>query len=224
MKYYEHDGLLRFYLNASMVLASLFAIFAFSVAAYVVYLRRQPPLIIRVEKDGTTSVVGGRGIVTSERNGNTAASPVAAAPSLGPTELEGRACVRIFLERYHNYTPESAQHEFDEALKMMAANLKAQTLQRLDTEHTIENVHKEHVISELEIRSIEHVQNTAWNYLVIGIKKVSHVKSNSEISDSDRMVVRYHLVLVEINRSENNPSGLLISKYGEEQLDGMHEE
>src|SRR5437867_11722042 len=57
-KYYEHDGMLRAYANRAMVLAFLFGFIALGSLAFAVYVRLQPPTVIRVAKDGNEGVVG----------------------------------------------------------------------------------------------------------------------------------------------------------------------
>src|SRR5438874_5012930 len=57
-KYYEHDGMLRAYANRAMVLAFLFGFIALGSLAFAVYIRLQPPTVIRVDKDGNAGVVG----------------------------------------------------------------------------------------------------------------------------------------------------------------------
>src|ERR1700758_2385990 len=58
-RYYEHDGMLRAYANRAMFLAILFAVIAFSSLGLAIYVRIQPPTVIRVDKDGNAMVVGG---------------------------------------------------------------------------------------------------------------------------------------------------------------------
>ena len=57
-KYYEHDGMLRAYANRSMVLAMVFGSLALISLAFAIYVRLQPPTVIRVDKDGNATVVG----------------------------------------------------------------------------------------------------------------------------------------------------------------------
>lgn len=58
-RYYEHDGMLRAYANRTMFLAVLFGVIAFSSLGFAIYVRIQPPTVIRVDKDGNAVVVGG---------------------------------------------------------------------------------------------------------------------------------------------------------------------
>src|SRR5882724_6766609 len=58
-RYYEHDGMLRAYANRAMFLAILFGTIAFASLGFAIYVRIQPPTVIRVDKDGNATVVGG---------------------------------------------------------------------------------------------------------------------------------------------------------------------
>src|SRR5258708_35272873 len=57
-KYYEHDGMLRAYANRAMLLAMIFGVLATVSFAFAIYVRLQPPTVIRIDKDGNASVVG----------------------------------------------------------------------------------------------------------------------------------------------------------------------
>ena len=59
-KYYEHDGQLRAYANRSMLMAGLFGVIALVSLGFAIYVRLQPPTVIRVSADGEATVVGGR--------------------------------------------------------------------------------------------------------------------------------------------------------------------
>ena len=56
-RYYEHDGMLRAYANRSMVLAMVFGVIALGSFAFAVYVRLQPPTVIRVDSEGEATVV-----------------------------------------------------------------------------------------------------------------------------------------------------------------------
>lgn len=49
-KYYEHDGMLRAYANRDMWLAMIFDILAMASLGFAIYVRLQPPTVIRVDK------------------------------------------------------------------------------------------------------------------------------------------------------------------------------
>jgi len=48
-RYYEHDGMLRAYANRAMFLAVLFAMIALGSLGFAIYVRIQPPTVIRVD-------------------------------------------------------------------------------------------------------------------------------------------------------------------------------
>jgi VirB8 protein len=216
-KYYEHDGMLRAYANRAMLLAMIFGVLAIGSLGFAMYVRIQPPTVIRVDKDGNASVAGG------PRAGKVARFSLSADASeeVGPTDLEGRAVVRHFLDRYLGYTPDSVDRNLAEALNMMTANLRVYSMNKLRDEDTVGKIVGEHMISDFEIRSIEHVKGTPWTYTVFGVKEVHRVKN--QVEATDQIVGRYNVRLVETARSEVNPSGLLVAEYGEQQMVGERE-
>jgi type IV secretory pathway TrbF-like protein len=223
-RYYEHDGMLRAYANRAMFLAILFAVIALGSLGFAIYVRIQPPTVIRVDKDGNAMVVGGgtRQDGTAQMammlSAQAAGAYDPASAGVAPTDLEGKAVVRRFLEHYLSYTPDSAPRNLAESLNMMTANLRTFTLNKLRDDDTVGKIQQEHVISDLRIRSIERTKNAPWDYVVFGVKEVHKVKSSAEVTD--RIVGQYNLRLVEERRSEFNPSGLLVAEYSEKQMVG----
>jgi len=216
-KYYEHDGMLRAYANRTMLLAIIFGVIAMSSLGFAIYVRLQPPTVIRVDKDGNATVVG------AARTGapKLFSLSVETAREAAPTDLEGRAVVKQFLERYLSYTPDSVDRNLSDALNMMTANLRTYTLNQLRDSDTVGKIIDDHIISDLEIRSIEHVKGTPWTYLAFGVKEVHQVKKGTE--STDRIVGSYTVLLVADRRSDDNPSGLLVAEYREQQMVGEHE-
>jgi type IV secretory pathway TrbF-like protein len=216
-KYYEHDGMLRAYANRAMLLAMIFGMLAMGSLGFAMYVRIQPPTVIRVDKDGNALVVGGPG------GGKVATISLSADASAGvaPADLEGRAVIRQFLRRYLAYTPDSVDRNLSEALNMMTANLRVYSMNKLRDEDTVGKIKNDHVISDFEIRSMEHVKGTPWTYTVFGVKEVHRVKNATEATD--QIVGQYNVRLVETARSEANPSGLLVAEYGEQQMVGERE-
>src|SRR6266446_7588418 len=89
-KYYEQDGMLRAYANRAMVMAMLFAALAIGSLGFAIYVRVQPPTVIRVNKDGESSVLR----ATGEPARPAVASPfisAQAAAEFAPTDIEARA-------------------------------------------------------------------------------------------------------------------------------------
>lgn len=225
-RYYEHDGMLRAYANRAMFLAILFAIIAFSSLGFAIYVRVQPPTVIRVDKDGNAVVVGEvRKNPVSQLElalAAQAASPDAnSSDGVAPTDLEGKAVVRRFLEHYLSYTPDSAPRNLAESLNMMTTNLRTFTMNKLRDDDTIGKIHQDHIISDFRIRSIERTKSGPWDYVVFGVKEVHKVKDAAEITD--RIVGQYNVRLVEQQRNEFNPSGLLVAEYSEKQMVGQRD-
>jgi hypothetical protein len=221
-KYYEHDGMLRAYANRAMWLAMIFGVLAMASLGFALYVRLQPPTVIRVDKDGGATIVGGpHPLRVAALRLSANASSTDPSPDVAPTDLEGRAVVRQFLLRYLAYTPDSVDRNLAEALNRMTANLRAYSMNKLRDEDTVGKIKTDHIISDFEIRSIERVKGTPWTYTVFGVKEVHRVNSGTEATD--QIVGRYNVRLVETARSEVNPSGLLVAEYGEQQMVGDRE-
>src|SRR5882672_9447857 len=110
-RYYEHDGALRAYANRAMLLAFLCVPTAMLALGFAVYVRLQPPTVIRLDEDGQALVVG---------KGKPQLSVTQGAE---PSEFEKRAFVRLFLERYLNFSAPNVSRNWAESLNMMTANL-----------------------------------------------------------------------------------------------------
>src|SRR5437868_10435136 len=83
-KYYEHDGMLRAYANRAMVLAMFFAVIAVASLGFAIYIRIQPPTVVRVDAEGyATAVAAKQGAVKVPPLATVA---VQAAADAGPTE------------------------------------------------------------------------------------------------------------------------------------------
>lgn len=216
-KYYEYDGMLRAYANRSMLLAMIFAVFGMTSLGFAIYVRSQPPTVIRVDQDGNATVLGRTARVSLSRP----AGPEDVALGVAPTDLEGKAVVRQFLGHYLSYTADTVNRNFAEALNIMTANLRALAMNKLRDDDIVGKIKEDHIISDFEIRSIEHVKGTPWTYVIFGVKEVHRVKGGREVTD--QIVGRYNVRLVETGRSEVNPSGLLVAEYGEQQMVGDHE-
>jgi len=222
-KYYEQNGQLRAYANRTMLLGFGFSILAAAGLGFGVFERLRPPTVIRVDSAGNATVVGHpvrldpgptkELVLATQANtdGVTAA----------PTRLEGKAVVRRFLLGYLAYTPDSVDRTFAESLNMMTANLRMFTLSRLRDDDTVGKIKDDHIISDFRIRSIEESKDAPWTFVVFGVKEIHRVKNDAEVID--RIVGRYDVRLVQVRRSETNPSGLLVAEYSERQMVGDRE-
>jgi len=222
-KYYEHDGMLRAYANRAMFLALVFGVIACGSLGFAIYVRIQPPTIIRVNKDGDATVVGARTSTDPASKlelmlSASATTADAASDSTAPTDLEGKAVLRRFLQHYLSYTPDSVTRNFAESLNMMTGNLRKLTMGRLRDDDTIGKIQQDQIISDFRIRSIERSKDAPWSYVVFGVKEIHRIKNGTEVTD--RIVGQYNLRLVEERRTELNPSGLLVADYSEQQMVG----
>jgi type IV secretory pathway TrbF-like protein len=218
-RYYEHDGMLRAYANRAMFLALLFGVVACGSLGFAIYVRIQPPVIIRVDKDGAATVIGARTATDPTSKLELMLSATGAASnSTAPTDLEGRAVLRRFLQHYLSYTPDSVTRNFAESLNMMTGNLRKLTMDKLRDDDTIGKIQQDQIISDFRIRSIERSKDAPWSYVVFAVKEIHRIKNGTEVTD--RIVGQYNLRLMEERRTELNPSGLLIADYSEQQMVG----
>jgi len=219
-KYYEHDGQLRAYANRSMLMAGLFGVIALVSIGFAIYVRLQPATVIRVSADGEATVVGGRpaGSAPAMTRAGLLSFLAASAGEGSPTDIEGRAAVRKFLESYMRYTPTSVDKNLADALNMMTANLRMYSLNLLRDQDLIGKINEEQITSLFKIRSIEPLPGQPWTYQSFGVKEVHRVRNKSEFTD--RIVGKYYVRLIQDRRTERVPSGLLVAEYKEEQMVG----
>jgi hypothetical protein len=217
-KYYEHDGQLRAYANSSMLMAALFGVIAFISLLFAIYVRLQPPTVIRVSADGEATIVGGRPAAGSITAGLIKVLAAGQAGEVAPTDIEGRAVVRKFLESYLRYTPTSVDKNFADALNMMTQNLRVYCLNQLRDQDLVGKIKDEQITSSFKIRSIEPIPGQPWTYQAFGVKEVHRIRNKSE--QTDKIVGKYHVRLLQDHRSERVPSGLLVAEYREEQMVG----
>jgi hypothetical protein len=213
-RYYEHDGMLRAYANRSMVLALLFGVLAMGSLGFAVYVRLQPPTVIRVDADGDATVVGGTPFAGHTRG----LTFLTSAAEAGPSDVEAKAVVRRFLDHYLNYTPATVDKQMADALNMMTGNFRTLVMGRLRDDDTIYKIQDDHIISNFTVRTIDAVKGNPLTYTAFGVKEVHRLKNREETTD--HIVGRYSVRLIFDRRSEYNPSGLLIADYWEQQMVG----
>ena len=221
-KYYEHDGALRAYSNRMLWFGLCAILIAFVLALLFFYVRVQPPTVIRVSANGDATVVGGISRPPATPLGIVAALRAANAPGEQPEDIEGRAVVRKFLESYLTYTPGTVEQNWADALNMMTANLRTLTLDQLREQDIVSKVQDDEITSTFRLRSIEPVKGQPWTYLVFGVKEVHRI--HNKVESTDRFVTQYNIRLLQTNRSERVPSGLLVAEYGEHQMVGERDD
>ena len=211
-RYYEHDGALRAYANRAMVLAFLSVPVALVAVVTAAYVRLQPPTVIRVDANGIASPA------CQKPNPAMPGWNAVQGTRAEPTEFERRAFVRLFLERYLTFSPQTVARSWSDGLNMMTANLRRVTLNALEKDNTVGKIQDEQITSVFHLRSIEPVVDDPLTLTVFGVKEVHRVRDHREATD--KLVGEYHIRLITEPRSEENPGGLLIAEYHERLIEG----
>ena len=207
-RYYEHDGALRAYANRSMILAFLCVPTTLLAVAFAIYVRLQPPTVVRVDPSGEATVVGRTKPEITVVRGQEAE----------PSEFEKRAFVRLFLERYLDFSPANVSRNWAESLNIMTANLRRTAFAMMQKENTVGKVADDQTTSEFQLRSLEAAKDDPLTYVAFGVKEIHHLHNQNETID--KVVSEFHVRLVVERRSESNPSGLLIGEYWERAIEG----
>src|SRR5436305_3155367 len=194
------------------------ALISFVLALLLFYVRVQPPTVIRIAADGQATVVSRTTPTPRTPLGFAATLAASSVPGEQPADIEGRAVVRRFLENYLTYTPTSMEKNWADALNMMTHNLRTLTLGQLRDQDIVSKVHDDEITSTFKLRSLEPVKGQPWTYVAFGVKEVHRVHNQAEFTD--RLVARYNVRLLQTERSERVPSGLLVADYGEQQMVG----
>jgi hypothetical protein len=212
-KYYEHDGTLRSYANRMMVLSLLCVPMALASLGFAIYVRVQPPTVIRVDANGEAILLNGKG-KPSPSLGIT----VAQGAEADPTDFEKRAFVRLFLTKYLNFTPADVAINWADSLNMMTLNLRQKALNAMKDDNTVGKIDDDQTNSIFHLRSIEPAKDDPMSFVVFGVKEIHRVRDRKE--DFDKAVGEFHVRLVSEKRSETNPSGLLVADYWEHEIEG----
>jgi hypothetical protein len=213
-KYYEHDGALRAYANRSMVLACAMTLLAFGSLGFAAYVRLQPPTVIRIAPDGESAVVSGRSVFRAKPAGLTEVNATQA-----PQGYEKEAFVRQFLDHYLNYDLHNVTLQWATALNMMTGNLKSSALRIMQKEDAVGKIEDEKTRSVFHLRGVEMSKDDPMAYLAYGVREI-HRFDDGHHETIEQTVNQYTIRLADLDRSADNPSGLLISQYGEKQIDG----
>lgn len=207
-RYYEHDGVLRAYANRAMLLGFLCILVALIAVGLAAYVRLQPPTVIRVDQNGEAVIVG-------QKSGKLT---VAQGASADPADFEREAVVKTFLDHYLNFSPDSVNRNWADALNMMTTNLRRATLNVMEKDNSVGNVQDDQITSVFHLRSLEAAKDDPLTFTAFGAKEVHHVRDHRETTD--KLVGEYHIRLIPEKRSEDNPSGLLVAEYGEKLITG----
>lgn len=208
-RYYEYDGALRAYANRAMLIAFLCAPTALIAVGMAAYMRLQPPTIIKVDSAGAAPPPRGpiAAAQIASQSGNDEAGT-----------FERKAYVRLFLDRYLNFSPGSVGQNWADSLNMMTANLRRSALASIERDDVVGRIRDQQITSVFQLRSLEPAREDAFSFTAYGVKELHRLRDQRE--SSQRMVAEFHIRLIPERRSEENPSGLRVADYGERLIEG----
>ena len=207
-RYYEHDGALRAYANRAMILAFLCVPTTMLALGFAIYVRSQPPTVVRIDSNGDAAVLGKPSPAVAVVKGQDAE----------PTDFEKRAFVRRFLDRYLDFSATNVSRNWAEGLNMMTSNLRRTVFAAMQKENSVGKIQEDQTASEFQLRSLETVKDDPLAYVAFGVKEIHHLNHQNETID--KVVSEFHVRLVQEKRSELNPSGLLVGEYWERVIEG----
>ena len=214
-KFYEMDGALRAYSNRSIAIAGLMGLTALIAVMGFFFVRMQPPTVIKVDSSGQAQVVSPYGA-----NAHRGLLPpvLASARTVGPDEYEKQAFIKQFLGHYLSYDPHTLGQNWADAMNMMTSNLRHTAIQQLQKDNTVGKLEGEQAMSTLKLSSLEPSKENPLTYEAFGVRTIHRMVNEHEISD--KLVEQYHLRLVSMERSADNPDGLLVGEYWSRQIEG----
>lgn len=206
-KYYEMDGALRANANRAWLLAFLTIPIALLAIGFAVFVRMQPPTVIRIGPNGDASVLGkaARGSVSDLATG-------------GTDQFLDEAFVKRFLSSYLNYSPANVDDHWAASLNLMTRNLRAHTLKAMQDDDTRGKIDAGQIQSVFHLRELDPVTGEPLTFLAYGVKDVHHLSNGTEATD--HFVNEYRVRLIADKRSDVNPDGLWIAEYSERPIDG----
>jgi len=206
-KYYEMDGALRANASRAWLLAFLTIPIALLAIGFAVFVRMQPPTVIRIGPNGDASVLGkpARGSVSDLAMG-------------GTDQFLDEAFVKRFLSSYLNYSPANVDDHWAASLNLMTRNLRAYTLKAMQDDDTRGKIDAGQIQSVFHLRELNPVTGEPLTFLAYGVKDVHHLSNGTEATD--HFVNEYRVRLIADKRSDVNPDGLWIAEYSERPIDG----
>jgi hypothetical protein len=211
---YVRDGVMRAYANRFAVLAFASGAIALLSLGFAIYVRLQPPTIIRITPNGEANVISGWPLFRRR----TPAVLTNAATSPEPMDYEKQRIVEDFMDDYLNYDFKNVGDRWATALNLTTDPLKNFAVDVIKKEHRIEMVQADKVRSSFEIRQLERSKQDDLSYTVYGIRNVYRMDGTREFAQE--MVNRYEIRLALLDRSSETPRGLLVADYRETQLEG----
>ena len=206
-KYYEVDGALKATANKAWLLAFLTVPIALLAIGFAVFVRLQPPTVIRIGPNGEAAVLG-----VPAKGSSVDLS------STGTDQFLDEAFAKRFLATYLNYSPTDVDDHWASSLNMMTRNLRAYTIKAMADDNTRGKIDDDQIESVFHLREIEPVTGEPLTFLIYGVKDVHRLSKGTE--STDHFVNEYRVRLIADHRSDVNPDGLWIAEYGERPIDG----
>lgn len=214
-KFYEMDGALRAYANRSIVIASGAILVALVAASGFVFVRMQPPTVIKVDGSGQAQVISPYGTAGPR---SLIPTVLAKAGSAEPDEYEKQAFIKRFLVHYLSYDPHSLGQNWADAVNMMTSNLRRSALSQMQANNVVGSLEEEQAMSSLKLSSLDPSKEGPQTYEGFGVRIVH--KMVNEHEQTSKLVEQYHIRLVTMPRSASNPDGLLVGEYWSRQIEG----
>ena len=103
-------------------------------------------------------------------------------------------------------------------MNQMTANLRRSALTAMEKNDTVGKLEEEQASSTFKLSHIEESKDEPLTYTVFGVRTVRSMNNEHELIN--QLVEEYHVRLINIDRSADNPSGLLIGDYWSKQIEG----
>jgi hypothetical protein len=206
-KYYELYGSEIASGNRAWFLAFLMVPIALLAIGFAVFVRLQPPTVIRIGPNGDASVLG--------RPAKGAVTDLATA---GTDQFLDEAFAKRFLTGYLNYSPADVDAHWAGSLNMMTRSLRAYTLKAMGDQDLRSKIDDGQIQSVFHLRELDAVPSEPLTYVAYGVKDVHQLKDG--IETTDHFVNEYRIRLMPDRRSDVNPDGLWIAEYSERPIDG----
>ena len=190
-KFYEMDGALRAYANRSLVIAGVMGLITLTAVVGFLFVRLQPPTVIKVDNTGQAQVVSPYG--AGKRRGLIPAV-LAGARSAGPDEYEKQAFVKQFLNHYLTYDPHTLGQNWADAMNMMTGNLRHVAINQLQRDNTVGKLEDDQALSTLKISNLEASKDDPFTYQAFGVRTVHKMVNDHETIA--KLVEQYHIRLV----------------------------
>jgi hypothetical protein len=214
-KFYEMDGALRAYSNRSIVLAGIMGLVALIAVAGFLFVRMEPPTVIRIGSNGQATVISP---FQNAKGHMLPALPGSGSAASTPNEYEKEAFITSFLARYLNYDSHTLSQNWADAINQMTVNLRRTAFADMEKNDTVGKLEQDQASSTFKLNHIEQDKVEPLVYTAFGVRTVRTLNSNQE--SIDQLVEEFHIRLVNVDRSAENPSGLLVGDYWSKQIEG----